>query len=47
MSDLPESCEVPHRIDDIVGSFSPRLIDNERAVKRRRLRLAWHGMNGR
>ncbi len=47
MPNLPESREVPHRIDDIVGSFSPRLIDDERAVERRRLRLAWHEMSGR
>jgi len=42
MPNLPESREMPHRIDNVVGSFSPRLIDHERAVKRRRLRLAWH-----
>jgi hypothetical protein len=27
-----------------VGSFSPRLVDDERPVKRGWLRLAWHGM---
>jgi hypothetical protein len=44
---LAESREMPHGIDDVVGSFSPRLIDDERPVERGRLRLAWHGMRGR
>jgi hypothetical protein len=42
MPDLPESCEVAHRIHHIVRRFSFRLVDDERAVKRRRLWLAWH-----
>jgi hypothetical protein len=46
MPNLPKPGEVPHGIDDVVGSFSPRFVDHERAVKRRRLRLAWHWMSG-
>jgi hypothetical protein len=42
---LPETREMPHGIDDVVGSFSPRLVDDERTVKRGRLRLTWHGMS--
>jgi hypothetical protein len=46
MSNLPKPGKMPHCVDDVVGSFSPRLIDDERAVKRRRLRLTWHSMSG-
>src|SRR5260370_36858182 len=42
MPDLPEPCQVAHCIDDIVRRFSFGLVDDESAVKRRRLRLAWH-----
>jgi hypothetical protein len=45
MPNLSKPGKVAHRIDDVVGSFSPRLIDDERAVERRWLRLAWHGIN--
>jgi hypothetical protein len=43
MSDLAEPRQMAHRIHDIVRRFPLGLIDNKRAVKRRRLWLAWHG----
>src|SRR6202048_1775936 len=39
---LAKSSEMPHGVNDVVRSFSLRLVDNQRAVKGRRLRLAWH-----
>ena len=40
MPDLAKAGEMPHGIDDIMRGLSFRLVDDERAVKRRRLRLA-------
>jgi hypothetical protein len=42
MSDLPEARQVSHGIDNIVGRFTFRLVDDERAFKRRRLWLSLH-----
>jgi hypothetical protein len=42
MPDLPESREMPNGIHDIVRCLSLRFVDYERAIKWRRLRLAWH-----
>src|SRR5277367_5912229 len=42
MPDLTEACEVTHRVHDIVRCLTFRLIDHQRAVKRRRTRLSWH-----
>ena len=42
MPDLAESCEVAHRVHDVVGSSPSRFVDDERAVVRRGLRLACH-----
>jgi hypothetical protein len=40
MPDLAESGQMTHRIHDVVRRFPFRFIDDERAVKRRRLWLA-------
>jgi hypothetical protein len=42
MSDLPEACQMAHRIDHVVRRFPSRLVDDERAVDWRRLWLSWH-----
>ncbi len=40
--DLPEARQMTHRINNVVRRLSFRLIDDERAVVRRRLWLSWH-----
>src|SRR6266576_5661622 len=42
VSDLPEACQMTHRIDHVVRRFPFRLVDDERAVDRRRLWLSLH-----
>jgi hypothetical protein len=42
MPDLPKTRLVAHGIDHVVGGLALRLIDYQRAVKRRRTRLSWH-----
>src|ERR1700676_780985 len=44
VADLPESREMAHRIDDVVGSLALGLVDHKGAVKGRWLRLAWHSV---
>jgi hypothetical protein len=40
--DLPKTRKVAYGVNDIMRRFSLRFIDHKGAVKRRRLRLAWH-----
>jgi hypothetical protein len=42
MPDLAETRQMAHGIHDVVRRFPFGLVDDERAVKRRRLWLAWH-----
>src|ERR1035438_8185737 len=42
MSDLPESYQVAHSVHHIVRCPPLRLVDDQSAVKWRRLGLAWH-----
>src|ERR1700687_1071557 len=42
MPDLPEACQMAHRVDDIVRCLAFWLVDHQRTVKRRRTRLSWH-----
>jgi hypothetical protein len=43
MTDLAETGEVPHCIDNIMGSTALRLVDDKRTVESSRFWLAWHG----
>jgi hypothetical protein len=45
VSDLPETCKVPHGVHHVMRRFSFWLVDDQRAVKRRLLWLAWHAMS--
>ena len=42
MADLAKSGETPNGVDDVVGSFSLRLVNDERAVERSGLWFAGH-----
>jgi hypothetical protein len=42
MPNLPEACQMTHRIHYVVRRFPLRFIYDERAVDRRRLWLSWH-----
>ncbi len=42
MADLAESGEVADRVDDVVGGFALRFIDDQGAVERSGLWLAGH-----
>jgi hypothetical protein len=44
MPDLPESGQMPHRIDNIVRRLPFWLVDYQGAIEGRRLRLFWHGI---